>query len=102
IVADLEHQRWNQSLRTLTKLSEPPHPQETLLGEMLLSQLQQASRKVESCQAEDQAAASALTAAAEALRSQAEGELCPLCGEPLDPDRLLASTAAGGGGHVHD
>lgn len=44
---------------------------------------------------------SAIANAAEALRIEADGSLCPVCGTPLDPDRLLANTAAEMGGHAH-
>ena len=100
--ATAEHRHWRSANEFLSKLSEPPRPVETSAGALLLSMWEQAAEQVETRQAEDEAAAKVLAEAAEALRSQAEGELCPLCGEPLDPDRLLASTAAGHGGHGHE
>ena len=101
---------WEQKQATYAKLHQSPEPIETATGELLLSQLVQATKQIEICQAAEQAAREALAAVEQELRTQAEGEVCPVCGEPFVPDRLLASSASGGsstakssrGGHAHD
>ncbi|HZN32999.1 MAG TPA: ATP-binding protein [Pirellulaceae bacterium] len=44
---------------------------------------------------EEAAALAELNAAATELRAAADGEVCPTCGVPLDPERLLAHAATG-------
>jgi exonuclease SbcC len=62
---------------------------EQLAGNVLV-----AEREVAEAQA-------AFSAAAAELRAAAADAMCPTCGGPLDPDRVLARAAAGLGGHTH-
>ena len=83
-------------------IAPPAEPLPTTLLESLVSNLEKADAEVVSQEAQCALAGDALDAARTELQIAAEGTLCPVCGGPLDADRLLAAAATGGGGHGHD
>jgi exonuclease SbcC len=92
---------WKEASATLCALSPVPIHVETGAVSDFLSRLDGASSHVSKCTAASQTTAADLAAAAESLRSQAAGNLCPICGSPLDPEQIVALAAAGLGGHEH-
>ena len=94
--------RWESAATATAAISGPLPPVEIAPLRDFAARLEAAFRHVASCAKEEAAATSELIAAAAALRAAAEGEVCPTCGVPLDPERLLARAAAGLEGHGHD
>ena len=99
--ASADAARWKGAASALASAGPLPARVETAALSELLDRLDAAAVGVGTCAAESQSAAAALGDAAEALRGQAAGKSCPVCGSPLDLDRVLARAAAGLGGHAH-
>jgi exonuclease SbcC len=87
--------------RRLSELAAPSLPIDAAPLADCLQKLAAAAAQVKANTSQVAEAESALADAAEALRIEAQGRLCPICSTPLDPDRLLANTVAGMGGHAH-
>ena len=86
----------------LANAPPPPMVQDTkVLGDFIVG-FEQAASQVISCHASLESAATDCANAAEELRKQASGRLCPICGVELDPDRVVARPSPPLGDPVHD
>lgn len=92
--------RWAQVMRC--SAIEPPATAGDWqpLAECVL-QLEKATDQASRWTADLTSAAADLAIAETQLREFAATEACPMCGSPLDPDRLVAGAAGGHGGHDH-
>jgi exonuclease SbcC len=81
---------------------QPPHSTiDTTPLESLVNRLDALSRQATEALAALNAIQAEAMQAADELREFAAGSHCPVCGGPLDAERLLAGAAAGVGGHSH-
>ncbi|HEY4311737.1 MAG TPA: AAA family ATPase [Pirellulales bacterium] len=92
------HERSVAALKTVVL---PPVPAATVNLAMHIERIEKTAVYMQSCRADFEAAAADLSTIATELRASAEGKMCPICGNPLDPERLVASAAAGLEGHGH-
>lgn len=93
--------RWAQASSVLRCMTPVPVPIETGAMSEFLRQLATTSANVRACELALAAADSRVAEAETELRSKAAGSLCPVCGNPLDPDRVVAHAVTGSGGHEH-
>jgi hypothetical protein len=91
--------RWQDASALLAATAAVPVPAETAPFAEFLKRLDDAAARVRTCEAAQRVAESELAAAAESLRTRAADKLCPVCGSPLDPDRVVAQAVAGLGSH---
>jgi exonuclease SbcC len=93
--------RWEQTLAVLAPMASVPPPVETGAICELLGRLEGYSAHVSACKMALQATESGVAEAASMLRSKVADGLCPVCGNQVDPDRVVALAATGLGGHEH-
>jgi exonuclease SbcC len=86
---------------SLLAVAPPPELVSSAELQASLQNIEQISGNVLLAETEVANAQAAFAAAGDELRAAAAGALCPTCGGPLDPDRVLARAAAGLGGHMH-
>ena len=97
----IQHVRWKQALATLeTALAPPLAADISGLAESIV-RLELLADEVVVQRTELKASQVKLERAGDELRSRADGELCPICGSPLDPDAVVERAALGMGGHKH-
>jgi energy-coupling factor transporter ATP-binding protein EcfA2 len=92
--------RWSAIVQS-SAIEPPSLPVECQSLAECVTQLERASELANRLTGELQSAAAALADVETELRELAASESCPLCGSPLDADRLLAGAALGSGGHNH-
>lgn len=90
-----------QSWAIVQSIAPLAEPLATTPLESLFDALQTAAAEAARHEADCVAAGEALEAVRNELTTLAEETLCPVCGGPLDADRLVAAAATGGGGHMH-
>jgi exonuclease SbcC len=66
-----------------------------------IDRLEAGSKQVGKFETAANTAARRVAEAAAELRAKAQGGLCPICGSPLDADRVMAHATTGLGGHEH-
>lgn len=97
----IQHDRWEQAVATLETALAPPLAAdisglaETIYRYELLAH-EAAAQRAELNTSQDK-----LAKAGDDLRARADGEMCPICGSPLDPDAVVERAALGMGGHEH-
>lgn len=97
-----EAARWTNVHDAVASLSPPPVFHELRPLTESIAQMESAAATIVARQAELDAAKAEFGLTAEALRAKAKGNNCPVCGSPLDPDRLIARAETGGGIHDHE
>lgn len=92
---------WQQASAIVSAAAAPEIPLDTSELQGWLARWEVAEKVVSAGQIEVDSAAAELQTAADQLRTAAQESECPLCGSPLDAERLLSRAAAGTGGHAH-
>ncbi len=93
---------WQRKSAALEFLPAIPAPLETTELVETVLRLEAGAVQFAACERLAREARAACAEAADELRRQAAESLCPLCGAEVDPERLLATVAAGLGEHAHD
>lgn len=93
--------RHERQSAALTSAAIPPAPIETAALDTTLKQLEAARSQCAAYQLEAEAISSAAAQTASDLREQVDGSACPVCGGPLDAEKLMMASTADMGGHAH-
>ena len=91
----------DQSMAVLSAVAQPPVPSAIVALSAITERLENTDTRLRQCNDEFEAAEANLMKAASELRASAAGKTCPICGNQLDPDRLVANAAAGLKDHGH-
>jgi hypothetical protein len=92
---------WERVSAALAAAAPAPEPADSGAVSEAIGRLEACAAKAGKCESARDAAAARLEEAAADLGAKAAGSLCPICGGPLDADRLIASAVTGLGWHDH-
>jgi exonuclease SbcC len=93
--------RWRQMLASLTNTMSTPVAADTSGMVACVAALEQAATKFRACSETLAAAEVDLESAGADLRARSADSLCPVCGNTLDAERVIARAIAGQRGHEH-
>ena len=96
-----QHHRWQAESSYLVRLISPPAPVDLESLAKVVYNFDKLAEEVRLCGSHAVAAEEEMRRTGEELRMRSEGTECPICGNLLDADAVVARAAVGLGGHAH-